>query len=69
MHQPIHPNSASGSEERQKLSLLTLNTVRPDIPPVLRAHLLVLDQVVADGHAAVRVGLHKGDSGQTLGDG
>lgn len=52
-----------------KKGWLTLDTVRPDVPPVLRAHLLVLDQVVADGHAAVRVGLHEGDGRQALGDG
>lgn len=51
-----------------KKKRLTLHAVRLDVPPVLRA-LLVLDQVVADGHAAVRVGLHEGDGGQALGDG
>lgn len=48
---------------------LTLDTVRLDIPPVLWADLLVLDQVVADGHAAMRVGLHEGDGRQALGNG
>lgn len=48
---------------------LTLDVVRLDVPPVLRSDLLVLDQVVADGHAAVRVGLHEGDGRQALGHG
>lgn len=48
---------------------LTLDTVWLDIPPVLEAKLFVLDQVVADGNATMRVGLHEGDSRQALGDG
>lgn len=47
---------------------LTLDAVGPDVPPFLGAGLLVLHQVVADGHAAVRVGLHEGDGHQALGN-
>lgn len=46
----------------------TLDAVWLDVPPVLEAKLFVLDQVVADGDAAMRVGLHEGDSGQALGN-
>lgn len=39
-----------------------------DVPPVLRAHLLVLHQVVADGNTTVRIWLHEGNGGQALGN-
>lgn len=51
-----------------KETSLTLDTVWLHVPPFLWADLLVLDQVVADGHAAMRVGLHEGDGRQALGN-
>lgn len=47
---------------------LTLDAVWFDVPPVLEAKLFVLDQVVADGDATMRVGLHEGDGRQALGN-